>query len=277
MDDLLLSVSSPPEIDPEIYLRWLKDPMDTMDSVVNNYKELSSFKFLYRGEDYQKKMDSVIKSYVKDQCRCFDILEHYLIQPKLMQTQILYPMSIYQQSFFIEHYWALDDNFLREMIFKKSMKSRKDLQDAADITKLTHKTIMRQFENIKRVQNAFQTIIEDNNNISTTNQSFRPIIAYQFIGRHFLLSNLLAKKYCCLIYLLDAKFNWTTKKRLLTLNYANLENIAAYCLVYLNYDHNEFYNLFHADPNAGKYNNNLLLLLLIYRPTHSIYNILLFF
>lgn len=239
MEDLLISVCSPPEIDGDIYGYWIDgfapDEVAKVCPFRGNY-----FEFSYRMEESSADMMRMFQFDIEDQFRCFEVLEHYLMQPYLLRSQSVCTISPELQSFLIEKYWSLDDAFIRELLNKKLTKSRKDLEDASETTGLHLRSVMRQFDNIKRIYAAY----EDTTNLSGN--------AFQFISKNYLISPQLAKKYTCLIYLMDSKFNLTSKKRLVKVPYPTLETCAAVTMSCLNVDTAVFVRILQADALLGK-------------------------
>ena len=48
-----------------------------------------------------------------DQYRAFKLLEHFVSNPILLNSQSLCSISIELQSIVVEKYWSLDDKFVR--------------------------------------------------------------------------------------------------------------------------------------------------------------------
>lgn len=238
MEDLLISVCSPPEIDVDIYSLWIDGFTPDEVAKISPFRG-NLFEFSYRVEESSADMMRMFQYDIEDQFRCFEVLEHYLMQPYLLRSQSVCSVSPELHAFMIEKYWSLDDSFIRELLNKKLTKSRKDLEDASETTGLHIRSVMRQFDNIKRIYAAY----EDTTNLSGN--------AYQFISKTCLISSTLAKKYTCLIYLMDSKFNLTSKKRLMKVPYPSLEVCAAVTMSCLNVDASVFSRILQADALSG--------------------------
>jgi len=164
----------------------------------------------------------LLKYEVMDQYRAFQLLEHFIANPILLGSQSLCAIPSDLQSTLVDTYWTLDDNFVRELLNKRLNKSRKDLEDIADCTYMNLRRVTRQYDNIKRIYNAF----EENSAIQTVN-------IFTFIYQQFKLSDSLAKKYACIVYLIISKFNLTTKRRVHKLPCVSLENCAVLIISFL--------------------------------------------
>jgi hypothetical protein len=62
--------------------------------------------------------------------------------------------------------------------------------------------VTRQFENIKRIYNAYEDVTPSD-----------WINIYNFVSTHFLLSDEKCRKYSCLVFLLVSKFSLSGKRR----------------------------------------------------------------
>ncbi len=207
MEDIILSVSSPPEIDIDIFACWVEG---------KSFEEAANFKIdqnrktgTFFGLEFSRAIDNLsmdqgefIRYEVLDQFRMYQVLEHYLCYPALIQNQSLCIVTSDLQITLIDKYWSLDDLFVREFLNKKLTKSRKDLEDISETTGLNLRRVTRQFDNIKRVYTTFEDSSNLNDNI------------YSFITNNFLLSSNLCKKYACITFLMYSKFNLTSKRRI---------------------------------------------------------------
>jgi hypothetical protein len=207
MEDLLLSVSSPPEIDLNIFSFWIEGR--TADEASNFKIEHFRKSGISFGLEFPRMKDSqfndqseFLKYEVNDQYCLFQMLDHYLCQPPLLKTQNLCIVSADVQKLIIDKYWSLDDIFVREILNKKLSKNRKDLEDSSESTGLNLRRVTRQYENLKRVYSYFEETVHNIDNL------------YTFVSKQFLLNSQLSKKYACIIFLLYHKFNLTTKRRI---------------------------------------------------------------
>lgn len=153
-------------------------------------------------ENYLIDFEDMIKFDTIDQYRAFQTLEHYLMQPRLLKSQSLCSISPELQSWVIDKYWSLDDSFVREILNKRLVKSRKDLEDISESTGLNLRRITRQLENIKRIYGTF----EDTPNLVGN--------IYHLIAKNYLLSHSLCRRYACITFLLYSKFTITSKRRM---------------------------------------------------------------
>lgn len=214
--DILVAVSSPPELDFELYINWING--NTIEQAYHKkLLEYKKYKVEFELEFHRinnlciNDTSEFIRYEVIDQYRTFEALQHFLSQPLLLKTQCLIIIKTEYQASLIDYYWHLDDKFVREVLNKRLARSRKDLEDVADTTGLNLHTITRQFDNIKRIFNSY----EDSTSPSVNN-------IYVFITKNYLLSHSLAQKYTCIIFLLISRFNLSSKKRLLHIECCNL-------------------------------------------------------
>ena len=270
MDDILIAVSSPPELDLDLFLLWCEGKTDEqaykimIDNNKKKHKKSSLFEFEFPRVTYGCNIDDkdLVKYEVYDQFRAFELLEHFLSQPLLLKRQCILIINDDCQSYFIiDHYWHVDNLFIRDVLNKKLQRSRKDLEDVSELTGLNFRSITRQFDNIKRIYNAYEDrgdVNRDciNNNNSKSTQSNNNL--YTFINKNFLLSSSLSTQYACIIFLLISRFNLSSKKRLLSIDSKNLELSAALILAYLVYDSNSFYYAIKSidNFNDNNYNND---------------------
>lgn len=203
MEDVLLSVSTAPEIDLDIFACWIEGkPID--EAVKFKLKNgFQGLEFPRPNENINYDPNEFMKLEVYDQYRLFHVIEHYLSIPSLLKSQTICIIPLELQSVLIERYWSLDDIFVRELLNKKILKSRKDLEDASEVSGLNLRRVTRQFDNIKRIYSAFE---------DSTNQIGN---LYTYLTKTYLMPSNLAKRYAFINFLVYSKFNLTNKKRIL--------------------------------------------------------------
>ena len=221
MEELFVCITSPPPFEEEIFSRWVKGEASEQQSCMTDSTCLFQFRH------------PVLPSFIDDlsiveQYRVFDVLEHYMCQPLLLSIQMMIQIPPDVQEFIVRNYWGLNDSVVKEIVYKRLNKSRKDLDDVSELTGLDLKCVTRQFDNLKRIY----TFIEDNQWQCNILRS---------IERNFLLDPLLARKYSCIIFLQFSKFNLTSKKRMVRLCWDGLEKCAALTLVFLGSDSESFF------------------------------------
>ena len=168
----------------------------------------------------------LLQLYASDQYRNFDLLEHALCQPELLAQQSLIVFPRDRFPLLVDRYYALDDAVAREIICKQRLtKTRKDLDEIATATGSHLKSVTRQFDNLKRV---FIATEDCNSNV------------YRFLIERYMLSSDLAKKYCCLMFLVSNGFALGSKKRILRVPCVGLERCAAATMACLVADLNMF-------------------------------------
>jgi hypothetical protein len=129
-----------------------------------------------------------------DQYRLFEKLESYLVNPMSLRTQLLFQIPTWQQQEMTEKYYSLDGAVVRRFLGKKlTLRAQKDLDEVSECSFRTLKNCRRQFENLRRVY----SFLEERN--------FQGIL-YRAICDQFLISERLAAKYACVVFLLHGRF-----------------------------------------------------------------------
>lgn len=221
MEELFVCITSPPPFEEDVLMKWVKGEASDQRTTRSD----SSSIFQFRHPTLSNFADDLSRI---EQYRVFDVLEHFMCQPLLLNSQMMIQIPLNVQKFIIQSYWGLNDSVVREIVYKRLNKSRKDLDDVSDTTGLNLKSVTRQFDNLKRIY----TFIEDNQwqcNI------------FGSIVTNFLLDPLLARKYSCVLFLQYSKFNLTSKKRMQRVCGDGLEKCAALTLVFLGSDNESFY------------------------------------
>ena len=208
MEDFTIAVSTPSDFDLELYLLWVagNSEEDAFRIKIDSFRKSEiTYRLEFRGTNqHHNEQTEFVKLEVCDQFRAFELIEHFLAHPPLLKGQSLVVLRPDYQSFLLDTYWSLDDSFVREVLNKRLARSRKDLEDAANGCNLNLRSVTRQYDNIKRVYNAY----EDPNNTVENN-------IYTFLTKNYLLSPQVSRRYACMLFLLVQKFNLTAKKRLL--------------------------------------------------------------
>ncbi|ETV94818.1 hypothetical protein H310_11486 [Aphanomyces invadans] len=129
-----------------------------------------------------------------DQYRLFEKLEMYLMQPLLLRTQLLFQIPPWQQLEMTEKYYGFDGAVVRRLLGKKlTSRAQKDLDEVSENSLRTLKNCRRQFENLRRVY----VFLEEKN--------FQGPLT-RLICEQFLISEKLAAKYACVVFLLHGRF-----------------------------------------------------------------------
>lgn len=153
----------------------------------------------------------LIASDVLDHYRTYSLLEKLICNPIKLQEQLAFQIEPQTRQLLIEKYFEFDDSVIRELLGKKlSSKHRKDLDEVSEKTSVPLKSCRRQFDNVKRI---FKMVEELPGNIVPN------------ILKHFLLSEELAKKYSCIVFLACLRFE-TSKRRLQYLSFGALKKCA---------------------------------------------------
>lgn len=256
MEDILISVTSPPDIDLELFMQWVEGrtleeaQLVKLDQMRKSYHQQHSTKMTILGLEFPREnyidFTNIINYEVFDQYCAFQTLEHYLMQPYLIRSQSLCIVSPELQNWIIERYWSLDDLFVREILNKRLVKSRKDLEEISELSGLNLRRITRQLDNIKRTYSTF----EDIPNLLGS--------VYNVISKNYLLAHAQCKRYACIIFLLYSKFNLTTKRRMMRIPCENLESCAALIMTFLCLDGASFSRALALETAANKTDMSLL-------------------
>ncbi|EFA08394.1 acidic fibroblast growth factor intracellular-binding protein [Tribolium castaneum] len=176
-------------VDPEIYQLWVEGHTASEAVSILNQRGLGQV----TGASLE-----LIASDVLDHYRTYSLLEKLLSNPNKLQEQLAFQIEPQTRQLLIEKYYDFDDVVVRELIGKKlSSKHRKDLDEVAEKTRVPLKSCRRQFDNVKRIYK----MVED-----------MPGPVVQNIQNHFYLSEPLAKKYACIVFLACIRFE--TKRKL---------------------------------------------------------------
>lgn len=136
----------------------------------------------------------------------------------------------------IEKYYCVNELVMRELLGKRHIKNRKDLMDTTDccleeeaslggakaatvdrhglyVPPISLKSVQRQYDNLRRVQFAYEDHLQSVGNINLVN----------FLEIHWLMPSLLAKQYAALVFLVGSKFSLSGKKRLQRVSCSDLQ------------------------------------------------------
>ncbi|KAG0240885.1 hypothetical protein BGX31_001594 [Mortierella sp. GBA43] len=94
----------------------------------------------------------VLKSYIMSQYRTYEMMHHYLHNPRYFAGQFMFPLSQSAKQHLIERYYSFDENVIREILGKKlNSRTRKDLDEFDNLKRI-----------MKRVEDAEgRTLIHD--------------------------------------------------------------------------------------------------------------------
>ena len=275
MEDISVCFETSSTFDPVVFKLWVegKTPQAALNIIINNrklaiaekiqqlnsidsknsegrlessddyYSSIIDNELIFPPESIHHKLNqaTLLHYDIVDQYRSYNILEHFLSHPVMLQGQSLCYISHKNLPVVIELYWDLNDKLVYEILHRRLTKSRRDLADIAELCNFNMRRTTLQFENIKRIYDAF----EESSNYELTN-------IYKFISTQYLLSDRLTRKYSCIIFLLITKFHLSYKKRLSTASCHQLENCAALIVAFLSADSPTFFSqLF--EVMQGKY------------------------
>ncbi|KAJ3387226.1 hypothetical protein HDU80_000200 [Chytriomyces hyalinus] len=160
----------------------------------------------------------IIKNYITSQYRNFEILENYLHRPKLLFSQLIFPLDTSTKQYLIDSYYRFEPKVLRELLGKKlsSRAMRKELEDAHDRSGVPVAGCRRMFDNLKRIMKRCEDL--DGN-------------IFRIIQTDFLLQNDLAAQYSHVIFINFYRLD-TTKKKLSNLTFGDFEYLGSIIMNY---------------------------------------------
>lgn len=196
--EVAVFISNYTVIDPEVFKLW-----------VDGYPSTEAVNILHKKESklVPNMPIEILAADVLDHYRTYNMFEKLLHYPVKLQTQIAFQLKSEIRNFLIEKYYDLDDSVVREFLGKKlSSKHRKDLDEVSEKTNVSLKSCRRQFDNVKRI---FKTVDD------------LPGSVVQNIKKHFLLPDVLAKKYGAVVFIASVRFE-TAKKKLSYLEFSDM-------------------------------------------------------
>ncbi|XP_074040335.1 acidic fibroblast growth factor intracellular-binding protein isoform X2 [Leptinotarsa decemlineata] len=190
MTEVDVFISNYTVVDPEIYQLWV-DGYTASEAVnILNGKGL--------GQQTGASIE-LIASDVLDHYRTYSLLEKLLSYPNKLQEQFVLQIDSQTSSLLVEKYYEFDDEVIREILGKKlSSKNRKDLDEVAEKTGKPLKSCRRQFDNVKKIFKSVEEV---------------PGSTVENVKNSFQLSDELAKKYSCIVFVACMRFE-TSKKKL---------------------------------------------------------------
>lgn len=152
----------------------------------------------------------------------FNHFEHYLSVPYILtpHLNIWFQIPDHVQKRLIEKYYTYDESVIREVINKKLVKSRKDLDDISEATGIPLVRVTRQSDNIKRMYVLLEETKQFQGNL------------VKFVETIFLLPINLCRKYASLLFLLYSKFNVSSRKTRGKLSCSSLEKSASVIMAF---------------------------------------------
>ncbi|CAI5720894.1 hypothetical protein KXD40_005982 [Peronospora effusa] len=186
-------LTDPIRVNEDVYTLWLEGH-NARDSLSARLRLPSSVQMPFMTENAVAKQRELVWRDTVDQYRLYDKLEHYLSQPSLFRSQLLFQIPPAQQYYMVERYYTRDADVDRWLLGKKlSGQLEKDLDDVAEHSGRTLKSCLRHLENLRKVYAA----VEEPN--------FHGLPC-RTVSEHFLLSEQLASKYACLLFILHTRF-----------------------------------------------------------------------
>ncbi|TMW68890.1 hypothetical protein Poli38472_001046 [Pythium oligandrum] len=183
-------LTDPVRVNEDVFALWLEGRHANDALAVRLRSPHESLSII--GDDH--KMRELLWRDTVDQYRLYEKLEHYLMQPSLFRSQLLFQIPPIQQYFMIERYYSLDGHVARWLVGKKltTAKIQKDLDEISEQSQRTLKSCRRQLENLRRVYSAMEE------------RNFQGVCC-KAVGEIFSLSEKLASKYSCVLFLLHAR------------------------------------------------------------------------
>ncbi|GMF20613.1 unnamed protein product [Phytophthora lilii] len=185
-------LTDPIRVNEDVFALWLEGH-NAGDALAARLRLPSAVPMPFLGGDAAAKLRELLWRDTVDQYRLYDKLEHYLSQPSLFRSQLLFQIPPAQQYYMVERYYTRDADVDRWLLGKKlSGRLEKDLDDVAERSGRTLKSCRRQLENLRRVYAA----VEDRNFHGLPSRA---------VSELFLLSEQLASKYACLLFILHTR------------------------------------------------------------------------
>ncbi|KAJ3037948.1 hypothetical protein HK097_003331 [Rhizophlyctis rosea] len=148
----------------------------------------------------------VLRTFITTQYRNYELLTPHLETPKTLHSQLLIPLPPSLKSHLLTTYYSFDDRVLRELMGKKlSSRTRKELDDVVDKTKIPLGGCRRMFDNLKRVAKKIEDLEGD---------------MVRFIQTDFLLPREMAGQYANVIFISNYRLE-TNKRKLGHLQFAD--------------------------------------------------------
>lgn len=128
-------LTDPIHVNEDIYALWLEGH-NANDALAIRLRTPIDLPVL--GDEH--KLQELLWRDTVDQYRLYEKLEHYLMQPSLFRSQLLFQIPPIQQHYMIERYYSLDGQVGRWLVGKKlSAKLQKDLDEISDQAQRTLK------------------------------------------------------------------------------------------------------------------------------------------
>ncbi|DAZ96984.1 TPA: hypothetical protein N0F65_012116 [Lagenidium giganteum] len=183
-------LTDPVRINEDIYALWLEghNATDALEIRMRTHMEIPVL-----GD--QERIRELLWRDTVDQYRLYEKLEHYLMHPALFRSQLLFQIPPIQQHYMVERYYTIDGHVGRWLMGRKlTSKLQKDLDEISDQADCTLQCCRRQLDNLQRIH----SMLEDRN--------FQGLLC-SVISESLRISEKLASKFTCLIFLIHARFD----------------------------------------------------------------------
>ncbi|CAI5725883.1 unnamed protein product [Peronospora destructor] len=125
-------LTDPIRVNEDVFALWLEGH-NARDSLAARLRLPLSVQMPFLTENVIAKQQELVWRDTVDQYRLYDKLEHYLSQPSLFRSQLLFQIPPAQQYYMVERYYARDADVDRWLLGKKlSGQLEKDLDDVAE-------------------------------------------------------------------------------------------------------------------------------------------------
>ncbi|CAI5710226.1 unnamed protein product [Hyaloperonospora brassicae] len=186
-------LTDPIRVNEDVFALWLAGH-NADDTLTARLSLPLAVPMSFLGGDAASKLRELLWRDTVDQYRLYDKLEHYLAQPSLFRSQLLFQIPPDQQYYMVQRYYVRDADTDRWLLGKKLCgRLEKDLDDVAERSGRTLKSCRRQLDNLRRVYAA----VEDRNFHGSVGRTISDL---------FLLSEQLASEYACLLFILHTRF-----------------------------------------------------------------------
>ncbi|EPZ34538.1 FIBP-domain-containing protein [Rozella allomycis CSF55] len=197
-----VTVTNPVSLDMSVLRCWIKGYTVEQTTGMHTPKQ----KFLNYYENTQSKFNStrihpltLLRNHIANQYAFLELIEHWLHRPRnfMEQGTIVLPNDL--KSYLIQKYYSFDENVMHELLGKRlNARSRKDLDDVSEKTKISIISCRRQFDNLKRI---YKKVEDLKGNVIDN------------IEKKFLLAKQQAASYAHILFITENRLD-TTKKKL---------------------------------------------------------------
>lgn len=156
MDNILTCSTSLHSLDPNLFRLWLEGNSE-QEAFANVLRSSTSLPLQYKFNDRitsneEINDDYLLRSEINDSYKLFNLLQHNFNYPYLLPLQNLIQFDKVNYYSLLEKYYNLDNNFYIEIFNRKLIgKLKKELEEISTILNIKIKSILRQYNNFRRI------------------------------------------------------------------------------------------------------------------------------